>query len=174
MSFCTRLICFPLAFIKFRCHFIHFGQVILHISKESANCVCAFWVRQTNYFLTIFLQITTTLLQRHGVFQLYKLQHFEGSRKNREFPVNILFLHQITKQGIFQGKISYDRQGKMFLGNILVTLKLLPLFLAGCLVAWSPRQDFMKINIYLIQPRRNVLRSSKKLFKKCQKHEFCV
>ena len=39
-----------------------------------------------------------------------------------------------------------------------MTLKLLPAFLSGYLVAWSLRYDFMKINIYLIQPRRRVLK----------------
>ena len=58
---------------------------------------------------------------------------------------------------ISMSEISNERQGKIFESRILETLKLLPAFLAGYLVSYWPSYDFMKINIYLSQQKRNVL-----------------
>ena len=55
-------------------------------------------------------------------------------------------------------EISNERQGKIFESRILETLKLFPAFLSSYLVAYSPRYDFMKINIYLRQQNRSVLK----------------
>ena len=58
---------------------------------------------------------------------------------------------------ISMSEISNERQGKIFDIRILETLKLLPAFLSTYLVSYSPRYDFMKINIYLSQQNRSVL-----------------
>ena len=56
-----------------------------------------------------------------------------------------------------QPKISDDRQGKKIRDNILETLKLISAFLPSWLLSYSRRYDFLKINIYMIQPRFCVL-----------------
>ena len=69
--------------------------------------------------------------------------------------------HPKVFKGIFQGKIFDERQGKKFGENIIWTLKLLPAFFSGFYLSYSLRYDFWKIDIYLIQPRRNVLKKQK-------------
>ena len=61
--------------------------------------------------------------------------------------------------GISMSEISNERQGKIFESRILETLKLLPAFLSGYLVSYSSRYHFMKLDIYLSQLSRNVLKA---------------
>ena len=68
--------------------------------------------------------------------------------------------HKAQNSGISMSEISNERQGKIFESRILETLKLLPAFLSGYLVSYSPRYDFMKLNIYLSQLSRNVLKTA--------------
>ena len=77
-------------------------------------------------------------------------------------PENILIIVDMHTSGtkivdIPMSKISYEHQGKIFEEMILQTLKLFPAFLASHYPSYSLRYDFMKINIYMIQQRRNVL-----------------
>ena len=65
-----------------------------------------------------------------------------------------------------------ERQGKIFGETIFHTLKFLPAFLSSHYLSNSPRYDFMKISIYLIQPRTNVLSLSSDQENSALEHYF--
>ena len=114
------------------------------------------------------------LISNCGVFPYH--WYCIGDEKMKSFkimcfkrkPEKFLMIVDMNTSGtkivdIPMSKISYERQGKIIEETILQTRKFVPAFLSSHYLSCSLRYDFVKINIYMIQQRRNVLRNGEYL-----------
>ena len=103
-----------------------------------------------------FTSVTNSFSQKNSISLAYSSKHPRVLENSSYFFWKILnYKRKNPNFGEFQVKISDERQGKTFRGSIVWTLNLLPAFLSGCLLSYSLRYDFQKINIYLSQLKQD-------------------
>ena len=134
-------------------------EVVGESSKMSQK-YCIFYTQNQPNFC--WFQIVVFILTIGTDWMMKKMKSFQilvFQAKSWKFLDNSWFAHIRHKMvDIPMSKISHERQGKLFEGTILQTLKFVPAFLPSHYLSYSLRYDFMKINIYMIHQRLNVLK----------------